>query len=79
MTTNAPATRIHVPHLLQWAALLALVVLWGSRYYAVEIALRSFDPLSIVFFQIVVAAAALWLVLRCVGQKLPRDKRSWLF
>ncbi|MEM7763968.1 MAG: DMT family transporter [Pseudomonadota bacterium] len=79
MTTSTPPSRIHVPNLLQWGALLALAVLWGSRYYAVEIALRSFDPLSIVFFQIVVAATVLWLVLRLVGQKLPHDARSWLF
>lgn len=81
MSSSIPDQRpasaaIRRPTLVHWLALLSLVVLWGSRYYAVEIALRAFNPLSIVFFQIVVAALVLYAVLRARGERLPRDLRS---
>ncbi|MFK8051483.1 MAG: DMT family transporter [Woeseiaceae bacterium] len=76
--SQSPAA-ISRPQFLHWCALSALVVLWGSRFYAVEIALIAFTPLTIVFFQIVIASAVLYLVLRIRGARLPRDLRSWLF
>lgn len=78
-TSSINANKIQRPGVLQWCALLALVVLWGSRFYSVEIALRAFDPLTIVFFQILIAAAALYICMRVTGSVLPRDLRSWLF
>lgn len=67
------------PGLTQWIALVVLAMLWGSRYYAVEIALLAYQPIDIVFLQIVVAAAALIAVMKIRGLKLPRDARSWWF
>ncbi len=70
---------IQAPGPRQWLLLLALVVMWGSRYYANEIALLSFTPLDIVFLQLTVAALILFPVMLMSGMRLPTDLRSWLF
>lgn len=72
-------TSIQAPGLRQWLLLLALVVMWGSRYYGNEIALLSFTPLDIVFLQLTVAALVLFPVMRASGLRLPRDARSWWY
>ena len=38
--------RVRLRH---WAALMALVVLWGSSYLMIEIALRLWKPAEIAF------------------------------
>ena len=70
---------IRPPTLRHWLLLSTLVVLWGSRYFAVEIALRGYRPLDIVFIPMAIAGVLLWLVMRLSGERLPRDARSWLY
>ncbi|MEM7611442.1 MAG: DMT family transporter [Pseudomonadota bacterium] len=72
-------TRINSPGPLQWFALLALVVMWGTRFYAVELALVSFSPLDIVFLQLAVSATVLWVVMAASGLALPRDLKTWAY
>lgn len=72
-------TTIQPPRLTQWLLLFSLVVLWGSRYFAVEIALTAYRPLDIVFLPMAIASAVLWLVMRVSGERLPGDLRSWLY
>ena len=72
-------TVIQTPRLRHWLLLFTLVVLWGSRYLAVEIALEGYRPLDIVFLQLAVAAVLLWLIMRAAGERLPRDARSWAY
>lgn len=72
-------TPIQTPRLKHWLLMLSLVVLWGSRYVAVEVALVIYRPIDIVFLQLSIAGIMLWLVMRASGERLPRDARSWLY
>lgn len=70
---------IQRPRPYHWLLLLSLVVLWGSRYFAVEIALEAYEPLDIVFLQLAIAGVMLWIVMRAAGERLPRDLKSWVY
>lgn len=72
-------TTIQPPRLTQWLLMFSLVVLWGSRYFAVEIALAEYRPLDIVFLPMAIAGVLLWVVMRASGERLPGDLRSWLY
>ncbi|MEL6199504.1 MAG: DMT family transporter [Pseudomonadota bacterium] len=67
------------PRPQHWFLLFLLVVLWGSRYAAVEVALVEYRPLDVVFLPLVIAGVMLWFVMRASGERLPKDMRSWLF
>ncbi len=43
--------------------LLTLSLFWGGSFYYIEIALRSFPPLTLVFFRVAIAAATLWSII----------------
>ncbi len=61
-----------------WACLLALVVLWGSAYLLVEVALRVWQPAQIAALRIVAAAAVLAMAAIAGRQGLPRRPAAWL-
>jgi drug/metabolite transporter (DMT)-like permease len=50
---------------------------WGGAFYFNVIALRGFPPNMRVFLRILVAAIPLLLLLSIVGQRLPREAKSW--
>jgi drug/metabolite transporter (DMT)-like permease len=52
-----------------WTQLLLLGALWGGSFYFVHIAVRDIEPLTLVFYRVAIAAAALhlWLFLRGVS------------
>lgn len=66
------------PILFNWLLLLFLVLLWGTSFLFTSIAVASIDPLSIVFFRVLIGALVLsgYLLLR--GQRLPLSINSWL-
>ena len=57
--------------------LLTLAALWGSTFLFAEIALTELSPMQVTLHRVVIAAVALWLVLRLRGIKLPRAPRLW--
>ena len=63
--------------LLNWALLLALVALWGTSFMVIAISVRSVDPISIVFYRLVLGALVLSLVVWARGLALPRDAKIW--
>jgi drug/metabolite transporter (DMT)-like permease len=61
----------------EWAALLALSVLWGGSFLFVGLAVRELPPLTIVVARVALAALALHMALRAAGGAIPRDLRVW--
>ncbi|MCT4370881.1 DMT family transporter [Yangia mangrovi] len=57
--------------------LLTLATLWGSTFLFAEIALTELSPMQVTLHRVVIAAFALWLVLRLRGVKVPRSPRLW--
>ncbi|WP_424134806.1 DMT family transporter [Roseomonas chloroacetimidivorans] len=61
----------------EWAMLLALAILWGGSFFFNGVAVRELPSVTLVWLRLGVAAMALLLVLRLLGQALPRERRIW--
>ena len=64
--------------LTNWALLMSLVFLWGTSFMFISVSVETVDPLSIVFFRVVLGALVLTLVLYAKGLRLPFSIRAWL-
>ena len=62
------------PTPLDFIILLAISSLWGSSFMFIEIALKSFGPLSLAATRIVLAGAFLYIIARVKGEVFPTDK-----
>lgn len=62
---------------IHWAMLIGLSILWGGSFFFVEVALRSAQPLVIVFLRVLFAALALWTVLIVLHRPLPKGLAAW--
>ncbi len=62
-----------------WLALLALVLLWGSSYLMIELALQRWRPAEIAGLRIAAGALVLLLAVWAGRQRLPRRWPSWLW
>lgn len=60
-----------------WGLLILLALLWGFSFFFVEIAVRDLPPLTVVLSRVALAAAALLLVMRAIGEGMPRSARIW--
>ncbi len=61
----------------EWALLIVLSILWGGSFFFVEVASVDLPPLTLVLGRVGIAAAALLLMVRCLGHHMPRDRRAW--
>ncbi len=61
----------------EWAALLALSVLWGGGFFFTGVAVRELPPFAIVTLRVGLAAAALGLVIRGTGRRMPCSREAW--
>jgi drug/metabolite transporter (DMT)-like permease len=57
---------------------MALVMLWGTSFMFTSISVETVDPLSVVFFRVLIAAVILTGVVYFRGQKLPFKGKDWL-
>lgn len=74
---NAPAKTMQGPMTArEWGGLLLLSVLWGGSFFFIEIGLRAFAPLTLVFARLALAALALHGLLLCLRIRLPGG-RMW--
>ncbi len=62
----------------EWAMLLILSVLWGGSYFFIGVAVKELPPLTIMMLRVGCAALTLHLVIRLMGQWMPRDPKVWL-
>ncbi len=61
----------------EWTMLLALAVLWGGSFFFNGVAVRELPSFTLVWCRVAVAAVALLLVLRMLGQSMPGEHRVW--
>lgn len=61
----------------EWSLLLLLSVLWGGSFFFVELAIRDLPPFTVVLLRVGLAALALNVLLRAMGQRLPREPGVW--
>lgn len=60
-----------------WGLIAILSVLWGGAFFLIEVGLRSYPPITLVFMRLVLAVPPMWLAMRLTGDRLPRDLKSW--
>jgi drug/metabolite transporter (DMT)-like permease len=64
----------------EWGLLGSLSVLWGGSFLFIELGLRDFGPMSLVFLRLALAALALHIALRPLRVKLPGGRMwGWYF
>lgn len=61
----------------EWALLLALSVLWGGSFFFVRVALDGLPPLTLVLARVGIGGLVLLVVLKAMGQALPRRWEVW--
>ncbi|MCW2308104.1 DMT family transporter [Rhodobium gokarnense] len=61
----------------EWALLCLLALVWGGSFFFAKIAVAEVPPLTVVACRVGLAAAALAIVLRALGNAMPRDLASW--
>jgi drug/metabolite transporter (DMT)-like permease len=61
------------------AALVLLALIWGSSFLFIELALRSFTPITLTAARIMMGAAILLAATRIAGHRYPRDARRWIY
>jgi drug/metabolite transporter (DMT)-like permease len=62
----------------EWSMLLTLSVLWGGSFFFVGIAVHELPPLTIVVLRVTIAAIALHLIIRILGERLPKHPDVWV-
>ena len=66
------------PVIINWLLLIALILFWGTSFMFTAIAVESIDPISIVFFRVVIGALVLTLAVYLKRHHLPGSIRAWL-
>lgn len=61
----------------QWGMILFLSLLWGGSFFFNEVAVRELPTLSVVVSRVVLAAVVLHLIMKIMGQKIPRNTQVW--
>ena len=64
--------------LINWALLGVLILLWGSSFLFTAISVDSIDPISVVFYRLLLGALVLSLVVFARRLPFPRSPRVWL-
>jgi len=64
--------------LINWALLMCLVFLWGTSFMFISVSVETVDPLSIVFYRVVLGALVLTLIAYARGLRLPLSPTAWL-
>jgi len=61
----------------EWGFLLLLSVMWGGSFFFTEIALGGFQPFTIVFLRVTLAALILAAIVYLRGLRLPTAVKDW--
>ena len=60
-----------------WLLIGILSILWGGAFFLIEVGLRSYPPITLVFMRLVLAVPPMWLAMRFMGENLPAESRVW--
>jgi drug/metabolite transporter (DMT)-like permease len=61
----------------EWGMLMLLSVFWGGSFFFVEIALRDFQPFTIVFLRVALASLTLVCAVHLLGLRMPFSFGTW--
>ncbi len=61
-----------------WLQLCVLSLVWGGSFFFVEVALRGFQPLTVVALRVCIAAACLWIVIAATNPGSLRATMRWV-
>ena len=61
----------------EWGMLIVLSIFWGGSFFFTEIALRDFQPFTVVFLRVTFAALILVGVVYISGRRMPTSFRKW--
>lgn len=61
-----------------WWLIGILSILWGGSFVMIEIGLRSYPPLTLVFARVALAVPPMVLAMRFMGERLPSEPRIWI-
>ncbi|HEY9700513.1 MAG TPA: DMT family transporter [Trichocoleus sp.] len=71
------ASQNHTIQPIDWVLILLLSVIWGGSFFFIKIALADFQPLTIVWGRVTIAAILLTIWVYLSGQKMPRSAQLW--
>ena len=60
-----------------WLLIGILAILWGGAFFLIEVGLRSFPPITLVFIRVAFAVPPMWIAMRLMGQHLPTSASAW--
>jgi drug/metabolite transporter (DMT)-like permease len=60
-----------------WLLIGILAILWGGTFFLIEIGLRSFPPITLVFIRVAFAVPPMLIAMRLMGQRLPSSAAVW--
>ena len=63
---------------MSWVILFLLGAIWGASYMFIKVGVAEIPPFTFVAGRTLIAAIALFIVLRLRGESLPRTRRAWL-
>ena len=61
----------------EWGMLVLLSIFWGGSFFFTEIALRDFQPFTLVFLRVTLAALILAGVVYISGRRMPSSLKVW--
>ena len=61
----------------EWGMLVLLSIFWGGSFFFAEIALRDFQPFTVVFLRVALAAIILLGVVYIRGERMPASLKKW--
>lgn len=64
--------------IVNWLLLLCLILLWGTSFLFTALAVETIDPLSIVFYRVLIGAIVLAVYLYARHKRLPKSFTIWL-
>lgn len=62
----------------EWAMLVVLAAVWGGSFFFNGVAARELPTFTMVWLRVAVGSVTLLLVLRVLGQEVPRGGRVWV-
>ncbi|MCC6479966.1 MAG: EamA family transporter [Sphingomonadaceae bacterium] len=60
-----------------WLLIGILSILWGGAFFLIEVGLRSYPPVTLVFMRLALAVPPMWIAMRLMGERLPAQPRIW--
>ena len=60
-----------------WLLIGILSILWGGAFFLIEVGLRSYPPITLVFMRLALAVPPMWFAMRLMGERLPKEPRIW--